>query len=196
MANYRGIAAVGQAVLSLLEEGYPKSEFTEAKFELYGVQNFKNPMKEGASLYLYRVAVNPAVRNIPPRLGPDGRHYRPSLPVDLHYLLTVWGTEAVKQQRLLGWCMRELENTQTLPASLLNNPGPEPGIFDSSEAVEITLDQLSTQDWANITDPIKADMQLSVPYIARLVRVDSDISMQEFKPVQTRIFGAGTLVHG
>lgn len=196
MATYRGIAAVGQAILSLLEEGCPKPEFTGAEFKLYGVQDFKDPIPEGASLYLYRVTVNPAVRNTPPRLGPDGRHYRPSLPVDLHYLLTVWGKNAVKQQRLLGWCMRELENTQTLPASLLNNPGPEPGVFDSSESVEITLDHLSTQDWANITDPIKADMQLSVPYIARLVRVDSDISMQEFNVVQTRIFGLGKLVHG
>lgn len=196
MATYKGIAAVGQAILFLLAEGCPKSEFGDAKFELYNAQNFKKPMSEGVSLYLYRITVNPAVRNQPPRLGLDGRHYRPSLPVDLHYLVTAWGRDAVKQQWLLGWCMRELENTQTLPTSLLNNPGREPHIFDQSESVEITLDHLSPQDWANITDPIKTDLQLSVPYLARLVRVDSEISMEEFKPVQTRIFGSGKLVYG
>ena len=83
MATYHGIAAVGQSILSLLAEGSPRPEFEGAEFKLYRSQDFKSPMKEGVSLYLYRITVNPSVRNVPPRLGPDGRYYRPSLPVDL-----------------------------------------------------------------------------------------------------------------
>ena len=106
-------------MLGLLADACPKPEFASAQFELYQLTNFSNPMEEGISLYLYRVAVNGARRNIPPVLGRDGRRYRPPIPIDLHYVATPWARSAVKQERLLGWMVRMFEDIPILPTGLL-----------------------------------------------------------------------------
>src|SRR5690349_15219770 len=114
MATYRAIAAISQAVLGMLEEACPRDEFAEAGFRLVQPSDFQidtPPLAEGISLFLYRVTVNGSLRNLPPRLAPDGRRYRPALPLDLHYLITAWGRSVEKQQRLLGWALRTLEDT-------------------------------------------------------------------------------------
>jgi len=142
MATYQAIAAIGEAILGLLEAARPKPEFANAQFALYQSTNFQNPMEEGISLYLYRVATNTTRRNLPPHIGPDGRRYRPPLPLDLHYLLTPWARTAAKQQRLLGWSMRALEDTPILPAGLLNHYGTEPETFFPHETVELVCEPL------------------------------------------------------
>src|SRR5882762_6755735 len=137
LATYHAMAAVGQTILGMLENGLPRPEFAGAQFALFQANDFQNPqLKTGISLYLYHVAVNGSHRNRAPRLGSDGKRYRPSMPLDLHYLLTAWAETAVQQQRLLGWAMREVENTPIMHAGLLNHHGSEPETFRSSEAVE------------------------------------------------------------
>lgn len=187
MATYRAIAATSQAILGLLESACPKPEFDGARFELYQVNNFQNPMDEGISLYLYRVATS-SRRNLPPRLGPNGQHYRPPLALDLYYLLTTWGKTAAKQQRLLGWCLRELEDTAILPAGLLNHYGPEPETFRPNESVELIFEPLSLQDMANLWEPLKPHLQVSATYVARMLALESSVEVSDARTVQTREF--------
>src|SRR5262249_5323752 len=137
MATYHAIAAVGQAIRRLLEAACPRGEFPAAQFLLIQTGDFQAmAIKEGVSLFLYRVAVNGTLRNRPARVAPDGRRYRPSLPLDLYYLLAPWAETAVKQQRLLGWAMRALEDTAILPAGPLNHPGPDRDTFGPPDAAE------------------------------------------------------------
>ncbi|HEY6391853.1 MAG TPA: DUF4255 domain-containing protein [Bryobacteraceae bacterium] len=194
MATHNAIAAIGQAILGLLASACPRPEFGGAQFELYQGQNFQSPMDEGICLYLHRVTPANNIRNLPPRLAPNGKRYRPSLPLDLHYLLIAWARDAVKQQRLLGWAMRELENTPLLHASLLNQHGPEPDTFDASESVDLIMDTLPILDLGSIWEVARHHMQPSVPYIARMVRIDSGIEITEAGPVQTRVFVAGKVI--
>ena len=195
MATTQAIAATGQAILGLLSDACPKPEFSAASFELYQVGNFGSPMAEGISLYLYRLAVNGARRNLPPTVGPDGERYRPAVPLDLHYIVSAWARTAVKQQRLLGWAIRLLEDVPILPAGLLNNYGPEPDIFKPSETVEIILDSLSLQDWNNLWSTLKTNPPpLSVGYVARMIGIESRVKLSEFAAVQTREFGTGKLI--
>ena len=114
MATYHAITATSQAILGLLESACPKPEFEGAKFELYQAKDFQYPMDEGVSLFLYRLASS-SRRNLPARPGPNGEKLRPPLPLDLYYMLTTWGKKADKQQRLLGWCLRELGDFPILP---------------------------------------------------------------------------------
>ena len=195
MATTQAIAATGQAILGLLSDACPKPEFDAASFELYQVSNFGSPMTEGISLYLYRLAVNGARRNLPPTVGPDGERYRPAVPLDLYYIVSAWARTAVKQQRLLGWAIRQLEDVPILPAGLLNNYGPEPDIFKPSETVEIILESLSLQDWNNLWSTLKTNPPpLSVGYVARMVGIESRLKLSEFAAVQTREFGTGKLI--
>ena len=187
MATYHAIAATSQAILGLLERACPKPEFEGAVFELYQAKDYQNPMEEGVSLYLYRVATG-SRRNLPSRVGPQGQQYRPPLPIDLYYMLTVWAKTAIKQQRLMGFCIRELEDTPLLPASLLNHFGPERDIFRPDEAVELIFEPLSLQDLSNVWEPLKPNIQPSTTYVARMVSIESSVELPGGRPVQTREF--------
>jgi Pvc16 N-terminal domain len=187
LATYHAIAVISQAILGMLAEAAPKPEFAGAQFELYLARDFQNPMEEGVSLYLYRVGTS-SRRNLPSRIGPQGERYRPPLPIDLYYLLTTWARTSAKQQRLLGWCIRELGNTPILPAGLLNHYSPEPETFRPQESVEFVFEPLSLQDIASLWEPLKPHLQVSASYVARMVTIESDVTLPDAAAVQTREF--------
>lgn len=189
MAKAQAISVTGQTVLGLLADNIPKSEFTNARFELYQPINFLSPMKEGISLFLYRIEINAGLRNLPNKTGLDGISRRPPLPLDLYYLLTVWAEDTIKQQRILGWAMRTLEEAPVLSAGRLNHFGPEADVFKPNETIEIIFHSLSLQDLSNLWGAIKGSLPVSVGYIARVIGLDSTISTEETAPVQTREFG-------
>jgi hypothetical protein len=191
VGTFQAIAATGQAMLGLLSDACPRDMFPNAQFELYQMTNFQQPMDEGISLFLYRIAPNTTRRNLPPTTAPDGRRFRPPLPVDLYYIATAWAPSAARQQRLLGWAIRMFEDVPILPTGLLNNYGPEPEIFQPGETVEVILDQLNLQDLNNFWGVSKASLQLSVGYIARMLHIQSSMLMSELPEVQTREFGLG-----
>jgi hypothetical protein len=191
MGTFQAIAATGQAMLGLLSDAVPRDQFPNAQFELYQMSNFQQPMEEGISLFLYRIAANTSRRNLPPTTGPDGRRFRPPIPVDLYYVATAWAPTAVRQQRLLGWAIRMFEDVPVLPTGLLNNYGPEPEIFKQGETVEIILDSLTLQDLNNFWGVSKSSLQLSVGYIARMLFIQSSMPITEYAEVQTREFGLG-----
>jgi hypothetical protein len=196
MATYPAIAVTGQAILKLLADSCPREEFAAARFELFQVGNFSQsqPMEEGISLFLYRLGVNGARRNLPSHIRLNGLRYRPPLPLDLYFLITAWAKSAAKQQRLLGWAMRVLEDTPLLPSGLLNDVGPEPEIFQPNETVEIIFEPLSLQDMYNIWSAIKAVPQLSASYVVRAVSIDSTVLLTEAVPVQTRALDYGEVI--
>lgn len=191
MGTFQAIAATGQAMLGLLSDAVPRDQFPNAQFELYQMSNFQQPMEEGISLFLYRIAANTSRRNLPPTTGADGRRFRPPIPVDLYYIATAWAPTAVRQQRLLGWTIRMFEDVPILPTGLLNNYGPEPEIFKPGETVEVVLDSLTLQDLNNFWGVSKSSLQLSVGYVARMLHIQSSMPITEYAEVQTREFGVG-----
>ena len=195
MAKHQAIAAAGQAILGLLSDARPRPEFESARFDLYQLKDFNGGMDEGLSLFLYRVAVNGARRNLPPTLSPEGKRMRPPLPLDLYYLLTAWAKTAAKQQRLLGWAVRALQDVPVLPASFLNDYAPEPEVFRPNESVEIILDPLNLADMNNLWGSAKVTPPLSVGYVVRMVAVESEVEVAENgnAAVQTRAFDFGKL---
>ncbi|OGW38462.1 MAG: hypothetical protein A2X58_00425 [Nitrospirae bacterium GWC2_56_14] len=189
MATNKAIALTGQAILGILSSECPP-EFAGAQFELYQPSNFSSPMEEGISLYLYRVTINTSRRNLAKRTDAQGKTFRPSLPVDLFYMVTPWARTAARQQRLLGWAMRALEDMNTLPANTLNRYG-EQGSFGPHEAVELICEPIALQDMINIWEVFKPHQQLSVTYIARMIMIDSEIELTEGPLVGARGVEAG-----
>jgi len=191
MATYNAFAAVSRAILGLIEEHCPSSLLLNPEFKLYHAVDYEHPMSEGFSLCLYHISINASRRNFPPRRAPDGRRYRPSLPADLHYLLTPWAVDPERQQRMLGWTMRFLEDFGVLPAGVLNSYMKEQDTFRPDEAVEIVCDPLALQDYLNLWDKLKPKKQASMTYVVRMVLLDSFTEFPDFKPVQTRELQAG-----
>jgi hypothetical protein len=190
MATWNGIAATTRAILGLLEDSYPREPFGRLAFAPVHPSQFTgdDSPADGFTLCLYRVGVNTTQRNLPPRVGPTGVRHRPSLPLDLHYLLTAWAGDVELQQRLLGWGMRQLEDHAVLPAGLLNRHLREADVFRPGETVELVLDPLPFADLLNLWDKLKPRMQTSVTYVARMVLIDSEIELSEHPAVQTRVF--------
>jgi Pvc16 N-terminal domain len=189
MATYRAIAATSQAILGLLADSVPRPEFAAARFELFQAINLQTPLDEGVSLYLYRVLPNQSRRCLPPRVGPDGTRYKPSVPIDLQYLLTAWAKSAERQQRLLGWAIRTLEDATILPSGLLNHYGPEPDTFAPGETVELFMDSIVIQDMGSLWEVARHHYQPSVVYIARMITLDSEVELGDAGLAQTRDFG-------
>ena len=130
-------------------------------------------MTEGLSLYLHRIVVSTEHRNRRPRTGPDGIQPPPAVPLDLHYLLTAWAADAIKQQRLLGWAIRVLADTPTLPAGLLNDAGPEHDVFMPEETVELLLEPLSVQDMSYVQETVGGRREACATLLARVIELES-----------------------
>lgn len=138
-------------------------------------------MDLGVSLFLYRVMINGVQRTPPGRPGPGGKRRRTDLPVDLHFLLTPWAKEASLEQEILGWMMRTIEDYPILSSGLLNSFLPN--VFDAEETVEIVPGQMSNEELFRIWDVLPNDVQISVPYVARIVRIASELEQHEGGPV-------------
>jgi len=192
MADYRAIAGASEAILELLRHAYAPADFEgrQVEFKVYTGTDFKQPMTAGISLFLYRVFHNSSLRTPPGRLNERGRRLQTGLPLDLHFLLTAWAPTASLQHALLGWAMRTLEDTPVIPAGLLNARFPD--VFRPSETVELVLAELSTEDlfriWETVTE---SNYQISVPYLARMVIIESRVEARDGAPVQQRTFDLG-----
>ncbi len=196
MADFRAIMAASEAIVNLLRVNYQPEDFNnELEFRVFTSKDFgTNTLQNGASLFPYRIYANGAHRTPPGRVGPDGRPQRSVLPVELHFLITVWSKEASLQNTLAGWIMRTLEDTPSLPAGILNSVVPE--CFRPDETVDISLAELRTEDLFRIWDVIGMNIyQLSIPYVARIIHLES-VQPRHFdlaEPVQERRLGMGSM---
>lgn len=191
MASIYAIAAVTQTILGILSDAVP-NDFAGAVFEPLQMADFQKPRPlsndEGISMLLYRVAVSPLQRNLQPRTETNGRTVRPPLPVDLHYLMTAWGRTPPRQQRLLGWCLRMLEDIRGLTPSLLNHYGGPEIVFKANETVDLVYEPLPTTELASLWDVLKPNLHVSIGYVARMIYIESDVEIAAGAPVQTRLF--------
>ncbi|MDX1656197.1 MAG: Pvc16 family protein, partial [Candidatus Competibacteraceae bacterium] len=127
MADFRAIAAVSEAVIYQLRSHMRPADFGEfldpqlqLDFRVFTSRDYANsPITNGVSLFLYRIVPNGVRRTPPGRIGPDGRRQQTQLPVEMHFLLTVWAGEASLQHALAGWMMRVMEDSSLLPSSIL-----------------------------------------------------------------------------
>jgi hypothetical protein len=188
MATYAAIAGTCEAVVRLLRSNYDPTKFNGAllDFQVYVANDFTTPMEEGVSVFLYRIYQNGTNRTPAGRLLPDGTRQATMLPVDLHFLLTAWAKKASLQNEIAGWMMRVMEDNATLPASMLN--AYQPNVFQPNEAVDLTFTELSVEDMFRVWETMIGHVyQLSVPYQARMLEIESLVSIPPAgRPVQGR----------
>lgn len=187
MATSRGIEALCQAVVELLRDNYEPTDFNQdLEFRVLSDGGFGQGLSAGVSLFLYRVLVNAADRTPPGRKTDAGDRLRSQLPLDLHFLLTAWGKDASLQQSIVGWMMRILEDHTVLAPGLLNRRTDD--VFRSDETVEIGVAELPTEDLLHLWELLgTGTYHLSVPYVARNVRIESQRVLVSGGLVQDRI---------
>lgn len=74
-----------------------------------------------------------------------------------------------------------------LPAGLLNSVLPD--VFQPEESVEVLLADLSNEDLLHVWETlVQNTYQLSIPYVARNIRLESRLLQAAGQPVQQRTF--------
>ena len=186
MATHRAVEATCQAVVELLRDNYEPSVFNrDLEFRTLSSTGFTDGLSAGVSLYLYRVAIGGAHRTPPGRRLADGRMSH-QLPLDLSFILTAWGQEASLQHAVAGWMMRVMEDYPVLPNALLNRRTD--GVFRSDETVEVALVDLATEDMLHLWELLGGGThQLSMPYTARNVWIESSLPLEQGSPINDRV---------
>lgn len=173
MADFRGLMAVSEAVVALLDSAY-RSDFNfPLEFRVFNTKDFgANKISNGASVFPYRIFINGTQRSPAGRLDSNGIPTQSQLPVELHFLVTLWSEDASLQNTLAGWVMRTLEDSPVLQTRYLN--AAVPGVFRDDETVELAEADLSTEDLFRIWDVLDIPgYQLSIPYVARVIHLES-----------------------
>ena len=192
MATFRAIETISDVMVRLLQASHDSEDFggQRLQFAVYQGDDFRNPesgtVTTGVTLFLYRILVNGSMRTPPGRRLAPGRRQRSQLPLDLHYLLTVWAQTPTMQHRIAGWAMRTLEDAPVLPNGVLH--GVQPNVFQPDETVEIVVNDLTNEDLFRIWEVLGEAYRLSIPYLVRNVRVESSESVDSGPPVDRRLF--------
>lgn len=186
MAGFAGMAAVGKSIERLLNAAF-EEEQQDANPQRWLVPNKKTKAvlvrtadfeadtigtsigSPALSIFLYRIDFNKMMRAAWSAVGSqDGLGH---LPLDLHFLITAWADNAEFEYRILGKAMQCLETTPILSGPLLF-----PSLFTNwtpNESIQIVLEEISTEALMRTFDSLPTDYRLSIPYIARITRLDS-----------------------
>ena len=176
MANENAIAAVGRSLERLLtlrfaEAPVPVPTRTTRAF-LVRTEDFdpKNTntivIRPALTIFLYRVDFNKTMRAAWSAIGhQDGRSH---LPVDLHFLMTAWAENAEHEHAILGRAMQCLDSLPMIAGPLLQQSGD----WADDEAIQMVLEEIPTEAVMRTFDSLPLDYRLSVPYIARVIRID------------------------
>lgn len=192
MAGFAGIAAAGKSIERMLNACFDEEEPIENQQthavlvrtvdfgETLAATNIGSP---ALSIFLYRVDFNKTMRAAWSAVGSvDGNSH---LAVDLHFLLTPWADNAEFEHRILGKVMQCLETNPVLSGPLLH---PSTG-WAANETLQILTEDISTEAVMRVFDSLPTDYRLSVPYIARIVRIDGRVASPDL-PVTTAITGS------
>jgi hypothetical protein len=172
MANFAAIYSVGNSIAQYLQHAYPPDlagKFA-CQFKLVSSTDIaledQTALDQVVSIFLHRITINENFRNA--TVLPDAPTRQPCVFLDLHYLLTYWGTSAQAEHTILGWVVQQLQSSPILDRSILSSDGD----WSATESVQLVMADLSLEDILRIWDALGPKYRLSVAYLARVVRID------------------------
>lgn len=194
MASYKGV----QGALVALEEFFKRrlpselsNEPINASVKLLGSKDIADKLNGNLlGIYLHRLTIDPhgRTRQFAPQ-GTDSTGRRSELPVNLHFLLIANAGSATIEADLMSWAMVELANQNQLDVSHIADLDDEWG---ERETLNITPEEMSTEDLMRIWDVFESAYTNTVPYVARTVRLRLREERSEGPDVITRVFPTGT----
>lgn len=192
MASYKAINGVMNGLLEYLQNRLPtelESGPISANIELFSSERLSGNIGNNViGLYLYRVLVDSYGRNRYLQPSSPAQTPQPELPINLHFLLIVHGSTTKNEMDLLAWAMQQLSGAVMLDAGDLRSIDPHWG---ANETVQVTHEDLSTEDLFRIWEVLKADYTISIPYVAKTVRLLPDPAIEGGDIVTTRVLETG-----
>ncbi len=186
MANHGAIAAVGESVVRFLRGRFPKDSPAVEQITTHSLApggsganlpDF-NTNKGTITLLLYRVDIDMTQRGgsaLARQPGGAGTRARQGLALDLRYLVTAWAQQPEVQHLILGRTLSALDSHASFgPSDLVSSVGDVVDIWGPDESFQFVPDEMGTEDLYQIWDSLGRTFELSVPYKARVVRIEPD----------------------
>lgn len=149
-----------------------------------------------ARLYMYQVSPNSGLRNndLPTRKADGNLVKRPTVALDLHYLLAFYGNEnELEPQRMLGAAVRDIHAKPVLMRQMIEDAiASVPFLTDSNltdaiEQIKFTPLPLSVEELSKIWSVFfQTSYVLTVAYQASVVLIESEENVQAVLPVLRR----------
>ena len=191
MSNYLRIHSVGDSITTFLRNTYPeplRSEFPcEFRLISSGELAENENLGTAVTVYLYRTEIDKSTRNQVYFRGTKSIP-RP-LSLALYYLVIIWADSALAEHTIVSWVMSQLHHYPILDKSTLSGSGH----WHPGDQVSIVPMEMSNEDLMRLWDELLPHYRLSLPYIARVVRIEPD-EVEEGLPVVAQRFGYGDII--
>jgi len=158
------------------------------------------------NLFMHQVTPNNGWSNhgLPSRDARGDRLSNPPLALDLHYLLTAYGTNSLNAEVLLGYGMHVLHETPVLPReairhALTGTPGVDGSLLppafsgvdltnlaDQVELIKIVPKTLGTEEMAKLWSALGASYRPTAAYCASVVLIEATEPTRNPLPVLSR----------
>jgi hypothetical protein len=171
MSSYRIVSEVSQALRTILWNAFDSdTEFNMVTNEAEIV--FRNPTETARdsanrlSLWLYHITENEHVKNQPLQRG-NGHNTSqfPPLALNFFYLITPFGPSGEADQLILGKTMEVLYDNATILVDNVDN--------QVAEELRVIFCRLSLEELTRIWEALREPYRLSVCYLIRVTRIDS-----------------------
>lgn len=213
MSNALAIAGVTAVLKDLLDSGLIEHRVTDTLGQ--GVTVSAAPpdtvvvsgdeASPRLNLFMYQATHNAALRNaaLPSVTGRGARSSSPPLALDLHYLVTAYGTGDLQGEVLLGYAMQLLHETPVLTRAALRtalDPAPVDGsllpsiyealraadLAEQAEMIKITPTLLSTEEMSRLWSALQARYRPTAAYVVSVVLIDALRGARAPLPVLSR----------
>jgi Pvc16 N-terminal domain len=176
VAGYRALAAVGRSIVDLLNRRFAETlpAGPRPAAVLAGTVDFDQVNSSptaviqypAVSVYCYRVCVDRETR--PGWSAVASVDGIPRIPLRMHLMIAAWDTVVESEMEWLGLAAQVIEGEGILTGPLLHPTGDwEPG-----DAVQIVPDDIALESMSEAFQALTTDYRLSMPYIARVIRID------------------------
>jgi uncharacterized protein DUF4255 len=208
MSNALAISGVTAVLEYLLTNVYSGAQLGSVSVSAIAPDLIQNGSASGSdtplqvNLFLHQVTYNAAWRNVgQPSMAADGRTRlgNPPLALDLHYLLTAYGSEDCEAEALLGFAIQMFHETPVIPRSqillgLTSLPAGNPvsgllgssGLADQIEMIKITPATLGREELAWLWTALKADYRPTFPFLVSVVLIEPQFATAAGLPVLSR----------
>ncbi|MBK6714954.1 MAG: DUF4255 domain-containing protein [Burkholderiales bacterium] len=214
MTTALGIAAVTAVLRDRLNDGvvdHDVSALTGSTVSVTALAPDRVLTADGAessqlNIFLYQVTPNTGWRNegLPSR-DATGRNRLSNAPLalDLHYLITAYGSEPLHREILLGYAMQLMHEYPVLTREMIRtalNPSPDVGanlppalqaladcgLADQVESLKITPQFLSSEELSKLWTATQSHYRPSAAYQVSVVLIEAQQSTRPTLPVLTR----------
>lgn len=185
MAGFSAAYAVGESLARYLRDVYPDDLRAEhpCTFTLAASADFADAdafANTTVTLFLYRMTIDQYLHPAGARRTPASRSR--SMPLDLHYMISVWTDSMHAEQLLMTWVMSQLHWNPVLDAAKLMTVGG----FRPDESVQVSPTNVTQEDLSRIWDVLEPTYRLSTTYVARVVNIDPPEGDERLPVVATR----------